>query len=101
VETEQNRFPSLSDMAKDILSILITTMASKSCFSMGGRIITKWRASLNLENAEALVITRSWLFGYKIDGGKFCKHIYFLFAFGVHALSYNKYIDFTCKYLVM
>ena len=59
----KNQFPSLSNMARDILSIPITTVASESCFSMGGRIITKWRAFLKLENAKALVTTRSWLFG--------------------------------------
>ena len=76
----RNRFPSLCNMARDILSIPITTVASESCFSMGGRIITKWRASLKPENAEALVTTRSWLFGYTIDGGKFYKCKYFLFC---------------------
>ena len=97
----RNRFPSLSNMARDVLSIPITTVASESCFSMGGRILTKWRASLKPENAEALVTTRSWLFGYKIDGGKFYKHVYiFLSLFNMHALSCNNYINFTCKYLM-
>jgi len=76
----KNWFPSLSNMARDILSIPITTVASESCFSMGGRILTKWRASLKPESAEALVTTRSWLFGFKINDGKFCKHIYFSFC---------------------
>jgi len=77
----KNWFPSLSNMARDILSIPITTVASESCFSMGGRILTKWKASLKPENAEALVTTRSWLFGYTIKGGKFCKHIFFILYF--------------------
>lgn len=64
----KNQCSSLSNMARDILSIPITTVASESCFSMGGQILTKWRASLKPENAEALVTTHSWLFGYKIDG---------------------------------
>ena len=77
----KNQFPSLSNMARDILSIPITTMASESCFSTGARILTKWRASLIPENAEALVTTRSWLFGYKIDGGKVFKHMYISFLY--------------------
>ena len=76
----KNRFPSLCNMTRDILSIPITTMASESCFSMGGRVTTKWRASLKPENAEALVTTRSWLFGYTIDGGEFYKYKYFSFC---------------------
>ena len=76
----KNRFPSLCNMARDILSIPITTVVSESCFSMGGRIIIKWRASLKPENAEDLVTACSWLFGYKIDGGMFYKHKYFSFC---------------------
>ena len=66
-----NRLPYLSIMTRDILSIPMTIVASESCFSMGGRIITKWRSSLKPENAEALVTTRSWVFGFDIQEGKF------------------------------
>jgi len=74
-KVNQNQFPSLSNMARDILSIPITNVAYKSCFSMGGRILTKWRASLKSENAETLVITRSSVFRFKMDGGKFYKFL--------------------------
>jgi len=34
------------------------------------------------------------LFGYKIDGGKFYKHVYiFLSLFNMHALSCSNYIN--------
>ena len=95
----RNRFPSLSDMVRDILSIPITTVAFESCFSMGGQILIKWKSSLKPENAEALVATRNWLFGYKIDGGKFYEHI-FLSLFSMHVSPCNNYINFTCKYLM-
>ncbi|RZC76944.1 hypothetical protein C5167_001066 [Papaver somniferum] len=57
--TEQ-RFPVLSRMAGDILSIHISTVASESAFSISGRVINRFRSSLLLENAEAVITTRDW-----------------------------------------
>ena len=62
-KSHSNRFPELSLMARDILSIPITTVASESAFNIGGRILDKFRNSLLPQTTEALLCARDWLYG--------------------------------------
>ena len=55
------KFPILSKMARDILAIPATTVASESAFSVGGRVIDETRASLLPDVVEALITTGDWL----------------------------------------
>ncbi|KAF5470240.1 hypothetical protein F2P56_010765 [Juglans regia] len=57
------RYPDLARMARDILSVPVSTVASESTFSVGGRIIDQFRSALKADIVEALVCTRDWLYG--------------------------------------
>ena len=55
----------LAKLAMDILCVPISTVASESTFSLGGRILNEYRSSMALEIVEALVCSRDWWFGEK------------------------------------
>ncbi|CAN0873437.1 Putative AC transposase [Linum grandiflorum] len=54
-------------MARDILAIPITSVASESSFSLGGRVLTKWRTCILSDTLEAIMTARNWLYGYEMD----------------------------------
>jgi len=57
------RYPEVAAMARDILSIPISTIASESTFSIGGCVIDQYRSSLKPDIVETLVCIRDWLYG--------------------------------------
>ena len=51
----------LSKMARDILTIVISNVASESAFCTSGRILDAFRNSLSPKTVEALFCSQNWL----------------------------------------
>ncbi|CAN0875622.1 Zinc finger BED domain-containing protein RICESLEEPER 2 [Linum grandiflorum] len=60
-ELNCHRFPILSQMAKDVLVVPISTVSSESAFSTGERVLDEFRSSLTPRIVEALICTQDWL----------------------------------------
>ena len=56
-----NRYAILAMMARDILAIPLSTVASESAFSTGGRVLDVFRSSLAPNTVEALICAQHWL----------------------------------------
>ncbi|XP_075524051.1 zinc finger BED domain-containing protein RICESLEEPER 2-like [Primulina tabacum] len=54
------RFPILSRMARDILAVPISTVASEAAFSTGGRVLDAFRSSLSPKIVQSLICAQDW-----------------------------------------
>ncbi|CAN1340024.1 Putative AC transposase [Linum perenne] len=55
------KYPILQAIARAVLAIPVTFVASESAFSSGGRLLDPHRSKLHFATVEALMCTRSWL----------------------------------------
>nr|GEV18971.1 zinc finger BED domain-containing protein RICESLEEPER 2-like [Tanacetum cinerariifolium] len=55
------KFPILSQVAKHVLAMPISTIASESAFSTGGGVIDKYRSSLTPKTVEVPICAQDWL----------------------------------------
>nr|VDD54023.1 unnamed protein product [Brassica oleracea] len=51
----------LSELAKDVLAVQVSSVASESAFSISGRILDPYRSSLTPYMIEALICTQQWM----------------------------------------
>ena len=62
------KYPTLQAIARDVLAILISTVASESAFSIGGQILTLHRSRLHYTTLEAWMCSKSWLWNSENAG---------------------------------
>ncbi|KAK9065040.1 hypothetical protein SSX86_016423 [Deinandra increscens subsp. villosa] len=60
-KSSSSRYPIVSKMAKDILAIPVSSVASEPAFSTGGRVVDAYRSSLSPPIVEALICTQDWI----------------------------------------
>ncbi|KAL6228386.1 hypothetical protein ACLB2K_002336 [Fragaria x ananassa] len=56
-----SKYPNLQLVAKDVLAIQVSTVASESCFNTSKRVIDPFRSSLSPRTVEALICFQNWL----------------------------------------
>ncbi|KAL7121034.1 hypothetical protein ACP275_02G158800 [Erythranthe tilingii] len=61
------KYPIMARMARDILAIPVSSVASESAFSTGGRVLNKFRSSLLPTTVEALICSQDWIRGGEIQ----------------------------------
>jgi hypothetical protein len=91
-KVNSTKFPIVAKIARDVLAIPITTVASESAFSTGGRVLDPFRSSLAPKTVEALICLQNWLRStplsydfdmvdaaesYKLDSGQRFDHFSF------------------------
>nr|CAN83599.1 hypothetical protein VITISV_015691 [Vitis vinifera] len=64
-KTNGIKYPTLQMIVRDIYAILVSTVASESAFSTGGKVVSKHRSRLHPDTLEALMCAQSWLWKEK------------------------------------
>ncbi|CAI0466157.1 unnamed protein product, partial [Linum tenue] len=55
------KYPLLKEVARDLLVIPVTSVASESAFSSSSRLLDPHRSRLHFETVEAIMCTRTWI----------------------------------------
>lgn len=66
-KVNSSKYPIMARMAHDILAIPVSSVASESAFSTGGRVLNKFRSSLLPTTVEALICSQDWIRGGEIQ----------------------------------
>ncbi|XP_057452435.1 uncharacterized protein LOC130744261 [Lotus japonicus] len=60
-KSNSSKYRILSIIARDVLAIPVSTVASESCFSTSGRVLDVFRSSLSPKMTEALICAQNWI----------------------------------------
>ncbi|KAK9184483.1 hypothetical protein WN943_024833 [Citrus x changshan-huyou] len=60
-KVNRSRYPILSEIARDLLAVPVSTVASESAFSAGGRCLSPHRSRLHPSTVDALMCTQNWI----------------------------------------
>jgi hypothetical protein len=60
-EMHAPKYPIISCIARDVLAVQASTVASESAFSTGGRVVSDYRSRLTSETVEGLICLQDWL----------------------------------------
>ena len=82
-----SKYPTLSRMARDVLAVPASSVASESAFSTGSRIISDYRSRLAPRTVEALVCLQDWM----IQDGM--EPTLVVFAFAIYVQPINLFIN--------
>jgi hypothetical protein len=69
------KYPTLQKIARDVLTIPVTTMASESVFSTSGKIISPHRSRLAPSVIEALMCMQAWSHADMLGKCNFYKYV--------------------------
>jgi hypothetical protein len=58
---QTDEYPILAKIARDLLAVQVSTVASESAFSAGGRVVDPFRSRLEPEMVEALICMKDWV----------------------------------------
>jgi len=60
-KNQTDEYPVLAKIARDLLAVQVSTVASESAFSAGGRVVDPFRSRLDPEMVEALICMKDWV----------------------------------------
>nr|KAJ0198036.1 hypothetical protein LSAT_V11C700382320 [Lactuca sativa] len=71
-KTNKAKYCILGKIARDVVVVAVSIVASESTFSTWGRVLDLFRSSLSPKRVQALVCTQNWIWGVFNKTAKVC-----------------------------